>query len=266
MSDIVSYYSQLTNKGVMRKILFGALLSLLMLSSCNSNDEGEQTKFTGSLNIKPQVNIEGIEVIPTRLAAQPDLYLQMSIPGAPPFISWKKLSEIPNGVIEDIPVGDYQISLLSHTHDFIPAFDAPFYEGHVGVQIKKDTQQDVTIDCIQTNAGIRFIYDSSLEAGGFGGMFVEIHQDGMGLIYSGDDKERTGYFHPGSVSISFRGPTGAPYFIGTETEKKLALKSQQLWEITLKAAPKNSINMVVNIKTVGKPTDYDEFTISKYAN
>lgn len=247
----------------MKKILLGALLPLLMLSSCSNNDEKESQNEKGTLVIKTKFMTEDIQVIPTR-AETFNLFITIKNKTTNEAVIEKMILPA-NGVIENIPVGSYEITLTTHPNGFTPLFGVPYYEGIMqNLQITKNCKLD--INCIQKNAGVRFIYDSSLQTAELTNIYPVVSQNKMTLKYNGDEKEQTGYFNPGEVSLILTDIDGTLYAIDGVKGKKLTLKSEQLWEITLKANSEEangSITMNVRIIPVNNPTNKEDIVTGK---
>ena len=251
----------------MRKFLLGALLPVIMLSSCGSDEEPKLQDGEGVLVIKTQIVADDVQVSSTR-AETPDLYVTLTNrANNNVFIEKTKLSS--DGKIENIPVGNYDVLLTTHPNGFSPAFDTPCYEGiKANIGVSKDSSQEVQIECTQKNAGIRFIYDNSiLQNEEYKHMYPVINQDNEALEYKGNQKEKTGYFNTGKITINFTDANGVYYIINKKKEIELTLQSKQLVEVTLKTENisnnNNSIKMVVTIKAVNQPTEKIDFSLDK---
>jgi len=141
------------------------------------------------------------------------------------------------GTISDLPAGTYIGRLKSEATEFsIPAFDSPFYAATVNnIVITSGGTTPVEFVCRQANAGVKFIYDPSLEAAGYGDIVPVVTQAENSLNYSGSNRSETGYFAAGDVTIKLLDEDTPIQISGSSTEITLSLAARELWTITLKA-------------------------------
>ena len=141
------------------------------------------------------------------------------------------------GTISNLPAGTYTGRLMSEATQFaVPAFDSPFYAATVNnIVITSGGTTSVDFVCKQSNAGVKFVYDPSLEAAEYGDIVPVITQSENSLSYSEANRTATGYFAAGTATLKlFDGETPIP-ISGLLTEIPLTLVAKELWTITLKA-------------------------------
>jgi len=174
----------------------------------------------------------------------------------------KQFSEFPNGMVEDVPVGNYELTLTSHPDGFVPAFEDPWYQGLKSqVPVTSGRTTMVSVECVQANAGITFIYDPSLAEVGLGDIVPEMTQDDVTLYFQGDNREAKAYFLPKQVELKIK--HGDDYLtIGGKKSQMLDLGKEQLWETTLKASQiTGKMAIIASVKVITEPTHFVEFEL-----
>lgn len=97
-----------------------------------------------------------------------------------------------------VPAGTYTVRAVSGPFD-APAFDSPQWGDEQIVTVAEGSDVSVTLDCRQTNSGIRIEVDGSFRSAFPGGALTLKSQDGE-LPYAADET-RTAFFRPGPVSL-----------------------------------------------------------------
>lgn len=157
------------------------------------------------------------------------------------------------GIVDNITSGTYTVSLTNMT-GFVPAFAAPRYAGQKeNVEVKAGEATQVAFNLKQANAGIRFVYDSSIDQ--YGVVAATVTQGGNTLDYS-TNPNATGYFSPGEVTMSFM--VGAQVIkIGGQESITRTLAAADMLIMTLRASSdKGKFTLVVSIDdTVNEKTE-----------
>jgi hypothetical protein len=108
----------------------------------------------------------------------------------------ERISDLPEQI--PLPVGTYNIEVYSMEFSE-PKFEMPFYSGKTTVEIEADKTHDVSLVCSQGNAGIKLVWTSGFSQ--YHTYQAQIYSNEGYLNYISTE-ERTGYFLPGTVSIS----------------------------------------------------------------
>ena len=98
-----------------------------------------------------------------------------------------------------LPVGSYTVELYSMEFSE-PKFEMSFYYGKTNVEIEAGETQDAFLVCSQGNAGIKIAWSRE-----FSEMYNTFHARidcDNGYLHYSSAESRTGYFLPGTVSIS----------------------------------------------------------------
>lgn len=244
----------------MKKRSLLAFIVLLVLVACSeSRDVISDEK--GSLYISS--TIEGVEFSRTRAEADVDQFtLILENKSNPEVVITGVFSEFPNGKVEDVPVGNYELTLTSHPDGFVPAFEDPWYKGvRNPVPVSSGATTLVTVECVQANAGIKFVFDPSLEQAGLGDIVPEMTQDGTTLYFKDENREAKAYFNPKQVELRIK--HGNEYLkIGGKEVQTLDLGEEQLWETTLKASDiTGKMSIRATVKIITEPTHFIEFEL-----
>lgn len=245
----------------MKKYTCIIFLSLLLTISCSENSEWTP-KAKGSLKISSSLN-DNVEIVTSR--AIPDVgnfILTLANEQNPANVIRGTFSDFPEGVIKDIVSGSYKLILSSHDRDFYPAFHQPYYEGvRTGISIPAGQTTHISLECKQTNSGLYFTYDPSLEQLGVTDIVPIVTQQGIALVYEGANRESKGYFLPGSANLKIK-CRGSYLSLSGKESQVLDFSAGQLWEIHLKARRIES-NLLVSAsaKLVTDPTNFKEFEL-----
>lgn len=236
------------------------LLSLLTIS-CSENTEWIP-KTKGSLKISSSLN-DNVEIVTSRAMLDVGSFiLTLANEENPANVIRGTFSDFPEGVIEDIASGSYKLILSSHNREFYPAFDEPYYEGvRTGISISAGQTTHISLECKQTNSGLYFTYDPSLEQLGVTDMVPIVTQQGIDLIYEGDKRNSKGYFLPGSANLKIK--CGGSYLsLSGKESQVLDFSAGQLWEIHLKARRiESNLFVSASAKLVTDPTNFKEFEL-----
>ncbi|NDV83821.1 DUF4493 domain-containing protein [Bacteroides sp. 51] len=238
-------------------LAFGVLMILVACSESKDvlSDE-KATLYIAS-------SIEGIELTGTRAEADVNQFtLILEHESNPEATITGVFSDFPHGRVDDVSVGVYELTLTSHPNGFVPAFEDPWYEGIKNpVPVLSGRTNMVTVECVQANAGITFIYDPSLEAAGYGDIVPEMKQDHTTLYFENGNREAKAYFHPKQVELRIK--HGDEYLkIGGKEVQLLDLGKEQLWETTLKASQiTGGLSIIATVKVISSPTHFVEFEL-----
>lgn len=177
-------------------------------------------------------------------------------------------SSFENGRVENLTPSNYTVTLTSHPDGFTPAFDDPWYEAQeTGVAVEKAANTSITMEAVQANSGIRFVYGESLAK--LGEIIPIISQKDVELAYEGEYKEATGYFLNENAVLKVKRASDGQYLtIQNETEQTLELASEQLWEITLNGikAEEGGITISATVKVITEPNVFREFELGEPTN
>jgi len=217
----------------MKKILLPLVALALIVVACNKNYKGTEKGY-GSLRISA-ITDRSVISIQTRAAnLNPETY----------FLTLQSDKDIAydgvfpvGGTLSNLSAGTYTGRLKSEATEFtVPAFDSPFYAATVNnIVITSGGTSSVEFVCKQSNAGVKFVYDTSLEAAGYGNIVPIVTQSGYSLSYSGSDRAATGYFATGAATLKLLDDETPVPISGSSTEIPLTFAVKELWTITLKA-------------------------------
>ena len=107
------------------------------------------------------------------------------------------IKELPEQI--SLPVGTYTVEAYSAEFSE-PRFDMPVYSGVTTVEIVAGAAKEASLICSQSNAGIKVVWSDDFPVL-YGSYRAEITGDAGYLNYM-HNETRTGYFLPGTVSIS----------------------------------------------------------------
>lgn len=173
-------------------------------------------------------------------------------------------SSFENGRVDNLIPSNYTVTLTSHPDGFTPAFDDPWYEAQEkGVAVEKAVNTSITMEAVQANSGIRFVYGASLAK--LGVVIPVISQRDVELVYEGDKKDATGYFLNENAVLKIKTADGKYLTIQNETEQILELASEQLWEITLNGIKPatGGITITASVKVITEPNVFREFELGE---
>lgn len=242
----------------MRKILT-LILGVLLIASCSDDVSTISGNGSIALDITKSVLVD-TKTMDTRSAgASFDLgEYTMTVNGTE--------TAIPaDGAIENLPTGPYTIELtnLASSGNYSPTFDDPRYSGSVEVMVLPDNITPAKIELRQVNAGVRFIFDSSLDELGLGGVTPQVEGGGSTLDYSAD-REAIGYFMPGGLKIRIYDGNEVVTIDG-EDSMDVEVGSTQLWEVTLRGSisDNGSLQIAATVDVIEEATDERTWTVGK---
>lgn len=106
----------------------------------------------------------------------------------------------------ELPPGIYSVSAVSCEFSE-PLFDCPQYGYSTNVEITSGKTSCVILDCAQTNAGVRLLFDPEFRSA-YPSAQIYVSCSSGRLLY-GYGEKRTAYFLPGTVNISlYEGNSG----------------------------------------------------------
>ena len=108
-----------------------------------------------------------------------------------------RIGDLPSQIA--LPVGTYTVEAYSMEY-YEPKFEMPFYSGKIIVDIEADQTKEALLICSQGNAGIKVVWSNDFSTV-FTSYQAQIKCD-QGYLHYSSDETRTGYFLPGTVSIS----------------------------------------------------------------
>ena len=185
----------------MKKKTLLLILSLFAVFACSQTPEEKGTGFL-TLNISQGASLKAnVEIT--------DFTLRINDGHTDMFR--ERIGSLPEQIV--LPVGSYTIEAYSVEFDE-PKYDMLFYSGKTTVEIEAGETKEASLVCSLGNAGIKVVW-----AGDFSHLYstyqAQIDCDEGYLTYSSTET-RTGYFLPGTVSISILAD-GLTIFGGTVT-------------------------------------------------
>lgn len=163
-------------------------------------------------------------------------------------IFWESLSAVPDTILLD--EGLYTIVAASDSLS-LPAFDAPYYKGHVQVSVNDNAHQDIVINCSLQSVKVSVNFSDTVETE-FSDYFVRVGvPEGDYLTFLNTDEDRYGYFPEGNltvfVKLSYLDTEGNVHHL--EKSFVLETKKNELHRLHVHANLKrgsNSVKIVVN--------------------
>ena len=107
------------------------------------------------------------------------------------------IDDLPDQIV--LPVGDYTVEAYSAIFSE-PKFDTPHYSGKTDVTIVAGETTEASLICSQSNAGIKLVWSDAF-SDLYSNYEAQITSGAGELTYSSTET-RTGYFLPGTVSVS----------------------------------------------------------------
>ena len=216
----------------MKKLFSLAVLALIIVA-CNKNYKGTDKGY-GSLKVRAVTDrsVISIQTRAANLNTETYFLTLQSDQG----IAYDKVFPA-GGTISNLSAGTYTGRLKSEATEFtVPAFDSPFYAATVNnIVITSGGTTSVEFVCKQSNVGVKFVYDPSLEVAGYSDIVPIVTQSEYSLSYSGSDRAATGYFAAGSAALKLLDGETPIQISGSLTEIPLTLAAKELWTITIKA-------------------------------
>ena len=163
-------------------------LSLFVMCACTKEETPEKETGYLTLNIGQATSLKsGVEIT--------DFILRIS-EGNTELIK-ERIGDLSEQIA--LPVGTYVVEAYDREF-FEPKFDMPFYSGKTTVEIEAGETKEASLICSQGNAGIKVVWSDDF-SDAFSTFQAEINCVQGYLTYLRDET-RTGYFLPGTVSIS----------------------------------------------------------------
>ncbi|MDR1156150.1 MAG: DUF4493 domain-containing protein [Bacteroidales bacterium] len=172
----------------MEKQVLLLILSLGVMCTCSEKETSEKGTGYLTLNISQGTSLKSdVEIT--------DFTLRIN-DGHADAVK-ERIADLPAEIV--LPVGTYTIEAYSLEFSD-PKFEMPFYSGKTTVDIEAGETTEASLVCSQGNAGVKVVW-----AGEFSTKYstyqAQINCDAGYLNYSSTES-RTGYFLPGTVSIS----------------------------------------------------------------
>ena len=163
------------------------ILSLFVMCTCSKAPVEKGTGYL-TLNINQNTSLKaGIEI--------DDFTLRIS--NGYTEVLKMRFGDLPEEIA--LPVGTYTIEAYS-SEFYEPMFETLLYSGSVTVEIEADENTEASLNCGLGNAGIKVVWSEEF-AHLFTTYQAQIECDEGYLNYESNE-ERTGYFLPGTVSVS----------------------------------------------------------------
>lgn len=249
----------------MKKYLLWMLVPMVLFACSEETPvdgpyEGSPEK--GALVIRKAGVSEAIVV--TRAAADVNTFtLIVQDENTPGNVVQGLFSSFENGRVDNLTPSNYTVTLTSHPNGFTPAFDDPWYKAQeTGVAVEKAANTSITMEAVQANSGIRFVYGNFPAE--WGEVIPVISQRDVALAFEGENKDATGYFLNENAVLRIKDASGQYLTIQGETEQTLELASEQLWEITLNGAKVGgNLTITATVKVITEPNVFREFELGK---
>ena len=162
------------------------ILSLLVIFACTQSPDEKGTGYL-TLHISRSAIKADMDIT--------DFFLRISDGDLE--MLHERISDLPEQIA--LPVGTYTVEAYSSEFSE-PKFDMPFYAGKTTVDIEADEITDADLICSQANAGIKVVWTSAFPIL-FSTYQAQIQNNEGYLNYSASET-RTGYFLPGTVSVT----------------------------------------------------------------
>jgi hypothetical protein len=172
----------------MKKRVSLLLLSLFVICACSKKETSEKGTGYLTLNISQGTSLKAdVEIT--------DFILRINDGHAD--VVKERIADLPAEIA--LPVGTYTIEAYSREFSD-PKFETPFYSGKTTVDIEAGETKNTSLICSQGNAGVKVIWAGDFPTW-YSTYHAQINCDAGYLNYSSTES-RTGYFLPGTVSIS----------------------------------------------------------------
>ena len=110
----------------------------------------------------------------------------------------ERISNLPAEI--PLPEGTYTIEAYS-VEFFDPKFETPIYSGKTTVDIVSGETKEAMLICSQGNAGVKVVW-SNVFSELYSTYYAQIYSDADRYLHYSASEARTGYFLPGTVSVS----------------------------------------------------------------
>ena len=174
----------------MNRQVFLFILSLFVICACSKKETPDE-RGTGylTLNISQATSLKAdIEIT--------DFILRISDSQTVEILK-ERIGDLPGQIA--LPVGSYTVEAYSVAFSE-PKFETPCYSGKANVEIEAGETKEASLVCSQSNAGVKVVWSSAFPAR-YSTYQAQIDCDAGYLNYSSTES-RTGYFLPGTVSIT----------------------------------------------------------------
>ena len=238
--------------------MFFAISAIFAISSCSQKEKSEE-KRSGylTLNISQSATLKS-EVEPE------DFILRISAVNTE--IRKGRIGDLPEQI--KLPAGSYTIEVFS-TEFSDPKFEKPYYYGKTTVVIDPDVTKEASLVCSLANAGIKVVWASEFSER-YSTYQAQINCNEGYLNYSSTET-RTGYFLPGTVSISIMADgltiNGGSITLAAQdlVTAYLQIKNTKSGELTFTISIDNSVNER-EIEIIVDPDDDDDNDIADQPN
>jgi len=222
----------------MKNKLLSFAIALAVMTSCSKKDE--LSTETGTLSLKYGVNTA------VNLKASPDpgtFKLDVLNNQGSAVKSFAAVSEAPDQI--ELVAGEY--SVKAYSQDFsAPAFDTPVYGAEEAVTIIAEKNETTVLNCVQSNAGIKFVWTDEFKAA-FSEYSAEVTSAAGNLAFP-KTETRTGYFLTGDVTVKITVGSGEKASVFSKT---LTVNTREL--ISIKAQPSDagsgSLTVTITVNT-----------------
>lgn len=222
----------------MKNTLLTFVTALALLTGCSKND-GTSTE-TGTLSLSYIVST-GVNL---KASVDPSTFkLAILNSKGSEVKTFAQVSDVPEQI--ELIMGEYTVNTYSQEFS-APAFDTPVYGGEEVVSIVAGKEKAATINCVQTNAGIKFEWTDEFKAA-FSEYAAEI-TSAEGTIAFTSMEARSAYFKPGEVTVKITVGSGDNAAVFTKT---LTVNGREL--ITVKPTPvevgSGSLSLTITVNT-----------------
>ena len=173
----------------MKTKIFPFILSVFVMFSCSESPVDKGTGYL-TLNINPSASMKSDVLIE-------DFILRINNGSADVFK--ERIRDLPAAIV--LPVGAYTVEAYSMEFSE-PKFETPFYSGSTTVEIEAGQTKEATLVCAQANAGIRVVWSNDFST--LYSTYQAFIECSEGYLHYSSTENRTGYFLPGTVSITIQ--------------------------------------------------------------
>ena len=171
----------------MKKQIWILFLFFFAMCACNKAPEEKGTGYL-TLNISQSTTLKSDVEITDFILRIHNGYTDVIL---------ERIGDLP----EQITLSEGTYTIEAYSMDFSePKFEMPFYSGKTTVVIEAGETKEASIVCSQGNAGIKVVWSGDFSRL-YSTYYAQISNDAGYLHYSSEET-RTGYFLPGTVSVS----------------------------------------------------------------
>ena len=213
-------------------------IALVVLTSCSKND-GVSTE-TGTMSLSYVVST-GVNL---KAGLDPGTFkLHILNSQGTEVKTFAQASEAPAQI--ELITGDYTVKAFSQEFS-TPAFDTPVYGGEELVSIVSGKDKAATLNCVQSNVGIKFLWTDEFKAA-FSEYSADISSTEGSLAFP-NTETRTGYFLAGEVTVKITVGSGDKASVFTKT---ITVNSREL--VTVQPNPidagSGSLTVTITVNT-----------------